>query len=143
MTDLNTISSTTMLISGFTNIFFLNRANIHRLLDKAVEQQSSRLRGSAIESKNEFIEIIVQMGWSRSSLVSSHQPPLEQGSHAVSQRQQVFPHLSRLSNNRMLIIRSRQLTIPFPPIGTNLAFELDALSLTAETKLSPEASLTL
>src|SRR3989304_9799574 len=44
-----------------TNIMCRNWSDIHRLLDEAVEQQSTRSGCSSIKTKHKFVQIIVQM----------------------------------------------------------------------------------
>ena len=102
------------------------RSNTDRLLSKTIEQQPARLGGSTIKAKHKFIQIIIQMSGRGLALMSTQQPSFQQRSHAISQRQQVFTNLSRFTNNRMLITRTRQLTVAFPAVGTDFAFRLDA-----------------
>ena len=102
-----------------------NWSDIYRLLAEAVEQQSTRSGFSSIKTKNKFVQIIVQVSRSWRTLMSSLQPTLQQGNDSVSQRQQILTNISRLTNNRMLITRRRQLTITIPIIGTHFAFWLN------------------
>lgn len=44
-----------------TNILSFNGSDIHRLLDKAIKQHSSRPGGSTIKSKHKFVQIVIQM----------------------------------------------------------------------------------
>ena len=57
------------------------------LLDQAVEQLAAGGGGSAIKTKRELIQIIVQMLRCNGALMRSQQPALEQGSHTVDSRQ--------------------------------------------------------
>jgi len=57
------------------------------LLEEPVEQFPARAGGSTIESKGIFIEVIVQMLMTYSSLMASDQPSLNQGRHSVTERQ--------------------------------------------------------
>src|SRR3990167_5444041 len=100
-----------------TNIMCRNWSDIHRLLDEAVEQQSTRSGCSSIKTKHKFVQIIVQIRGSWRTLMSSLQPTLQQGDNSVSQRQQILTNISCFANNRMLIPRIRQLTITIPIIG--------------------------
>src|SRR3989338_1406277 len=108
-----------------TNIMCRNWSDIHRLLDEAVEQQSTRSGCSSIKTKHKFVQIIVQIRGSWRTLMSSLQPTLQQGDNSVSQRQQILTNISCFANNRMLIPRIRQLTITIPIIGKHFAFWLN------------------
>ena len=53
------------------------------LLHQPVEKQSARPGGAAVETKSEFVEVIIQMVWAYRTLVRPEQPPLEQRGHAM------------------------------------------------------------
>src|SRR3989338_5309697 len=126
LTDLYPISSG-RLISATTNILTADRFNVDRLLNKPVEQQSTRSGGSAIKAKNKLIQIVIQMGSSWRALMSSLQPTLQQRNSQISQRQQIVSNIGRFTNNRMFESRIRQLLISFPTIRANFTFGLDTI----------------
>ena len=69
------------------NRFPSDRVDLHRLLDQPVDQFSTMSRRSSIETKREFIEVIVQMRSADGPLVCAQQPSFEQRSHAMHARQ--------------------------------------------------------
>ena len=103
------------------------RSNVNRLLSKTVEQQSTRSRGSTIKPKYKFIQIVVQIRRRRFPLMRSNQPSLQQRSHMIGQRQQIFTNFGRLSNNRTGVTTGGQAIISFPAISTDLTFGLNTL----------------
>ena len=56
-----------------------------------------------IEPKGIFIEVIVQMLMAYSSLMDSDQPSLHQGSHSVTQRQEIIPYGTILAHDLMKV----------------------------------------
>jgi hypothetical protein len=56
------------------------------LLQKAVEQKAASSGSSAIETKRELVQVVVQMLATHASLMGSHQPSLEQGRHEMNSR---------------------------------------------------------
>ena len=94
-----------------------------RLLEKPVEQFPAGAGGSTIESKDIFIEVIVQMLMAHSSLMGSDlparsaqagQPSLHQGSHSVAQRQEIVPHGTILTHDLMKVAELLQSIVSFP-----------------------------
>ena len=61
------------------------RADLHGLLEQAVEQLAPRSR-AAIETKGEFVKVIGQVLVAYCSLMSPEQPPFQQGRDAMHAR---------------------------------------------------------
>jgi len=61
-----------------------HRIDGHSLLREAKEELAPTLGSSAIEAERELIQIIVKVLMADRSLVSSNQPPFEQGDHTVN-----------------------------------------------------------
>ena len=99
----------------------------HSLLHQPVEQQSARPGGAAVETKGEFVEVIVQMIWAYRALVSAEQPPLEQGSNSIDPRQQILSQLIGGSNHLVFVAQGLQSAIARPAIGLDAGAWLDGL----------------
>ena len=99
----------------------------HCLLHQPVEQQTARPGGAAVETKGEFVEVIVQMVWAYRALVSAEQPPLEQGSNSIDPRQQILSRFNGRSNNLVFVAQGLQSAIALPAIGLDASAWLDGL----------------
>src|SRR3989338_252255 len=115
LTALSTISSGAMLFMP-ENILTFNRHSTYRLLNETVKQQTTRARSSAIKTKHKFIQIVIQMRRQWSALMRSLKPTFQQRRYTISQRQQIFPNVSRFTNNFTMITSRRQTNISIPII---------------------------
>jgi len=71
LTEVHTIYC--ILVSRYIphNILYQDRGNFDRLLNKSIKQFTSRFGSSTIKTKGKFIQIIIQMRYLNSSLMSS------------------------------------------------------------------------
>jgi hypothetical protein len=109
-----------VLYSRFSssNVFPFCWGNRYGLLNQAKEQFPPGPRCPFVKSKREFIQIIIQMRRTKNSLMRSLQPPLQQTSHSIRQRQQAFTNISNMPGNDMFIPFRRQSSLTDPPVGT-------------------------
>src|SRR6266566_4226374 len=70
------------------------------LLHQPVEQQAARAGCAAVETKGEFVEVIVQMVWPYRALVRTEQPSFEQGSDSIDTRRKILSQFSGGSNHK-------------------------------------------
>ena len=81
----------------------------------------------AVKPKRELIEVVVQMFMAHSALMRAQEPPFEQSSCPVTERQQIVTHLSFFMHYFMNVAQTVQAIVPLPSIGTNLASWLHGL----------------
>jgi len=93
--------------------------------------------GSSINPERVFVEVVIQMLMTDSSLMRAHHPSLEQGGYPVTMRQKVFAYLRSLACHFMSIPHGIQSAIAFPSVGTNYTAGT-AACWTASSKLSAE-----
>jgi hypothetical protein len=103
------------------------RINGHSLLHKSVEKFTSRPRSPAIETKSEFVQVIVQVRYSNSPLMGSQQPAFKQGDNPIDQWQKILADVGISSGNLMDIAKSFQRCISTPVIRTYNAAWLNIL----------------
>src|ERR1035441_4723277 len=99
------------------------------LLGKAVEEFSSAARLAAVEAEGKFVEILLEVVDADCSLMSSEQPPLQQGGHSVGARQQ-FGRLLRSAldqSDPMPVSVVRDGGVPSPTVGVEEAAGLDTV----------------
>ena len=79
------------------------------------------MRSPTIESKRVFVEVVVQMLMTNSTVMCAQHPSFQQGGHSVAMRQQIIANLLRMANYFMSISKGIQLGRAFPSIGMNYA----------------------
>ena len=77
-------------------LFIRRRPNSNSLLQQPIKQFPSILRCSTIEPKCVFVEVIVEMLMTNSSLMCGHQPAFQQTGHPVTRGQQVIAYISQV-----------------------------------------------
>lgn len=105
LTLVHTIYCGAPSLSGGQNLFSFPWTQVNCFLNKAVKQEDSRAGGSTIKAKDKPVQVIIQVRCSYHTLIRSLQPAVQQGDDSVGQWQQIFTHISRFTNNRMLITR--------------------------------------
>jgi len=105
--------------STTTNVLSFYGFNINSLLEKTIEQFSTRPRRPSVKSKSKLIQIIIQMRTMYSSLMGSQQPSLQQGSNSVCQGQQGFPYIGKFTYHNMLITFGSQTCVSAPIISAH------------------------
>src|SRR3972149_734682 len=101
---------------------------LHRrcLLDQTVEQLPARAGGPAVEPKGELVEVVVEMLGAYGSLMSPHQPPLEERHHPVDAGQQLGG--SSLSDRDLMAVTfAVHAEVPFPAVRVHHAAGGDGL----------------
>src|SRR4029450_5625707 len=96
------------------------RFHVQGLLYQPIEQLAPRTGFSAIESKREFIQVIIQMVPTDRPLVSSQQPAFEQSRDPMNPRKQLDGSILTLSTqnrNFMMVSIFLQAAVPLPSIG--------------------------
>jgi len=127
LTQVNTIYSESWIRSATTNFLSFHGGNGYRLLNQAKEKFSTGPRCPSVKSKRIFVQIVVQVGCTWSPLMCSLQPPLQQRSHPIHQRQQVLPDVSGLTGNEVLVALGGQSSITTPAISANYTTRLHTL----------------
>src|SRR5713101_1533666 len=61
----------------------------NRLVSQSIEQRASGGRRTAIEAKDEFVQVVVEVLVGDRTLVSTHQPSLHERNHPMDSRQQM------------------------------------------------------
>jgi len=115
------IDSTTPYILRFC------RGHQDSLLNQSEEEFATKLRRPAIESEGILIQVEVQMRGTHCSLMSSLQPSLQQRSHSIHQRQQVFTHILGWPDNDVPISGRNQPSVARPTVGTDDSARLHTL----------------
>ena len=98
------------------------------LLHQPIEQQAARAGCTAVETKGEFVEVIVQMVWPYRALVRTKQPSFEQGSNSIDTRQKILSQFSGGSNHLVFVAQGLQSAIARPAIGLDASAWLYGLS---------------
>jgi len=96
-----------------------HRVNRHGLLDKPVKKLAPRLRSPAVETKGEFVQVIVQVRYTDSPLMCSQQPASEQRNNAVYHWQQVLADIRILADDLVDIAQPFQWSVPSPAVRTD------------------------
>ena len=111
------------------NILVWNRINGYRILNKSVKKFASIPRSPAIEAKREFIEVVIQMLGTDSTLMSTKYPSFQKRHNAMYQRQKLSSRSAGTFyySNFMSIPVGFDSAITFPPIGANNATRLNRL----------------
>ena len=126
LTEVHTIFC--ILLSRFIphNVFYQDRGNPDRLLNKSIKQFASRFGSSTIEAESKFIQIIVQMRYLNGSLMSSQQPSFQQRNNSIGQRQKIFTNIRCLADNLMSITQLTQLLISIPIVCMDYGIRFNA-----------------
>ena len=66
-----------------------NGLDCQRLLHEAEEELAAAFGSPPVESERKLIQVVIEMLVADRPLVGSHQPPFEQGDHAVDPRHQL------------------------------------------------------
>ena len=118
MTPVPTTYSGLGMNPSTSNISPSQGINSHSLLDETIEKLPARPRCPSVEPKRVFVQIILEMRGTNSTLMRPFQPPLQQCRHAVDQRQEVLSYHSLSMNHVVHITYGSQIPIPSPSICT-------------------------
>jgi len=94
---------------------------LHRLLEKAVEQEAAGFRSAAVETEGEFVEVIVELGGTDSPMVNSQPPTIEESGDAVNTRHDDVGWVTAGGNDfrQMLEADFHQTIVGLPTVGSN------------------------
>jgi len=104
-----------------------NRVCLHCLLSQSIEQFAARSRRSAVESKCEFVEVVIQVGVRNRALMGAEQPSFEQRDRAMDARKQVFSGILMALNLAIMNV-SLHSEVGGKAVGSNRAPRHNGLS---------------
>lgn len=127
LTPVPTAYSGLPMDTSASNLLPSQRVNSHSLLNKAIEKLPARRRGSSVEPKREFVQIVLEMRGVHGSLMRPFQPALQQCHNTVDQRQEVLAHNSLSPNHGVHITYGGQIPVPSPFVCTHCTARLHAV----------------
>ena len=127
LTPVPTTYSGLRMDTSASNVLTSQRINSHSLLNKAIEKLPARCRCPSVEPKREFVQIVLEMRGTHSTLMRPFQPPLQQCRHTVDQRQEVLSDHSLSTNHVVDITYGGQIPVPSPFICTHCTARLHAV----------------
>ena len=95
---------------------------LHRLLEKAVEQEAASFRSAAVETERKFVEVVVELGGTDSPMVNSQPPPIEESGNAVNTRHDDMGWVAAGGNVLRQVFEAdfRETIVGSPAVGSNL-----------------------
>lgn len=94
LTPVPTTYSGLRMDTSASNVLPSQGIKSHSLLNEAIEKLPARHRCPSVELKRVFVQTVLEMRGANSTLIRSHQPPLQQYRHTVDQWQEVLSHHS-------------------------------------------------
>jgi hypothetical protein len=100
--------------------------NVWCLLDQQIKQLAQREGSAPVESKREFVQIIVQVRVRHFPIMHTQQTALQEQSHSVSRRYKILSHDRGLGHHLVLIALGFPVSISTSSLAKHLTAWLDA-----------------